>query len=172
MGMFGFTSVQSFALSNAIIYTGATIKFFGFSIWQRHPKKDATMIDYSICSIMLPLILVGSFTGVIISSVLPSAILTMMLTTILVYMTFDAFRKGIRGWKKECIEIEAKKLAYKPLGDSEEKPAEQPKKKSPSKTDDNFKAPSAVTPSADMQTPTYNALNESTGSIEIEEKTK
>lgn len=121
---------------------------------------------------MLPLILVGSFSGVLISSVLPSAILTMMLTAILTYMTVDAFRKAVRGWKKECIEIEAKKLAYKPLGDGEEKAAEPKKAKSPSKTDDNFAKPMNMAPSTDMATPGLNALNESTGSIDQEEKTK
>lgn len=108
-------------MSNATIFVGAAVKYFGFSIFQKHPQKGTTIVDYNLCAIMLPLVLAGSFVGVIISNILPEAVLTIILVVLLVYLTYDSFTKAFGLWKKECIAIEKEKLAYKPLaGESKE----------------------------------------------------
>ncbi len=33
IAMFGFTTIQAIALSNAVIFTGAVVRYFGFSIF-------------------------------------------------------------------------------------------------------------------------------------------
>lgn len=72
-------------------------------------------MDYNLCLIMLPLVLAGSFVGVIISNILPEAVLTIILVVLLVYLTYDSLSKAIGLWKKETIALEKEKQAYKPL---------------------------------------------------------
>lgn len=119
ISMFGFTTIQAIALSNAVIFVGACVKYFGFSIFQKHPEKNATIVDYNLCAVMLPIVLASSFVGVMISNILPEAVLTIILTVVLVYLTYDSLIKAIGLWKKECIAIEKEKAAYKPLAGSE-----------------------------------------------------
>ena len=55
---------------------------------------------------MIPMVLFGSFIGIIFSSILPEAILTIFLVSILFFSTYDSFRKAIGLWKKETIALE------------------------------------------------------------------
>jgi uncharacterized membrane protein YfcA len=73
------------------------------------------MIDYNLCAMMLPLVLIGSFVGVIISSILPEAVLTIILVILLFYLTYDSFEKAIGLWKKETVAIQLESLAFKEL---------------------------------------------------------
>ena len=54
---------------------------------------------------MLPLVLFGSFVGTIISSILPDAVLTIILVVMLVYLTYDSLSKAVSLWKKETIAL-------------------------------------------------------------------
>ncbi len=65
---------------------------------------------------MLPLVLFGSFVGTIISSIIPEAVLTMILIVLLVYLTYDSLSKAVSLWKKETIALNA--AAYKALAGS------------------------------------------------------
>ena len=64
---------------------------------------------------MLPITICASFVGVIISNMLPDAVLTIILGLLLFYLTYDSLSKAISLWKKETIAMEKEKLAYKPL---------------------------------------------------------
>lgn len=72
-------------------------------------------MDYNLCAIMLPLVLIGSFIGVIISSILPEAILTIIVVALLIYLLYDSFDKAIGLWKKETIAIQRESMAFKEL---------------------------------------------------------
>ncbi len=50
---------------------------------------------------MLPMVLFGSFVGTIISSILPDAVLTLILIVLLIYLTYDSLGKAVGLWKKE-----------------------------------------------------------------------
>ena len=113
--MFGFNTIQAIAISNSTIFVGAAVRYFGFSLFAKHPQKNATIIDYNLCAVMLPLVLVGSFVGVMISNILPEGILTIILVIVLFYLTYDSFEKAIGLWKKETVAMEKEALAYKPL---------------------------------------------------------
>lgn len=110
--LFGFSTIQAMALSNAIISTGALVRYFGFSIFEKHPEKNATVVDYNLVSVMLPLTIGASFVAVILSNMLPDAVLTIILTLLLLYLTVDSLTKGVSLWKKETITINTQKLAY------------------------------------------------------------
>jgi uncharacterized membrane protein YfcA len=45
------------------------------------------MIDYGVVIVMLPLVIVGSATGVYLNMLLPTVILNMILTGLLVFLT-------------------------------------------------------------------------------------
>jgi uncharacterized membrane protein YfcA len=61
------------------------------------------MVDYNLVKIMLPLVLAFSFVGVMISNILPSAVLTIILVVVLVYLTWDSLTKAVKLWKAETV---------------------------------------------------------------------
>jgi len=64
---------------------------------------------------MLPTVLIGSFVGTIISSVLPEAVLTIILVIMLIYLTYDSLEKAVSLWKKETLSFRAEAASYKAL---------------------------------------------------------
>jgi len=106
ISMFGFNTIQSIALSNFVIFVGAFVRYFGFSIRQEHPQKPSTIIDYNLCSVMLPLVLIGAFVGVMVANIAPEALLTIFLALILFYLTYDSLSRALSLWKAETVAIE------------------------------------------------------------------
>jgi uncharacterized membrane protein YfcA len=100
----GFSTKESVAISGATIFVGSVVRFF-YSIDRKHPEKKATSIDYGIVIVMLPLVLVGAFTGVLVNIILPPIILSTILTLLLIYLTFTSLQSAIRIWKKETEQI-------------------------------------------------------------------
>ena len=106
MAMFGFTTKNAVAISNSTIFCGAIVRFFMFSIWQRHPTKtDATLIDYSVASVMIPAVLIGSYVGILVNVMMPDTVLQIVLTLLLVYMTYESFKKAVTKYKAENQKI-------------------------------------------------------------------
>jgi uncharacterized membrane protein YfcA len=58
---------------------------------------------------MVPLVIFGSFFGTIVSSILPDAVLTVIIGVLMVYLTWDSLTKAVGMWKKETKAIIAKK---------------------------------------------------------------
>ena len=86
MALFQFTTKEAIAISGFTILAGSVARFI-MTINDRHPEKDAIIIDYGIVIVMMPLVLVGSYIGVIINIMCPGIILSFMLTLILVALT-------------------------------------------------------------------------------------
>ena len=40
IAFFGFTTREAIGISNATIFAGALVRFFLFSIWEKHPTSD------------------------------------------------------------------------------------------------------------------------------------
>ena len=80
------------------------------TINQVHPDKDATVIDYGIVIVMMPLVLVGSFIGVLVNLTLPGIILSAMLTIILIGLTIQSWNKANQIYAKETKKLEALKM--------------------------------------------------------------
>ena len=59
------------------------------------------MVDYSIISVMLPMGLLGSLIGVELNAVFPSAVLAILITIILVSLSFFSFYKALYMWRAE-----------------------------------------------------------------------
>jgi uncharacterized membrane protein YfcA len=50
---------------------------------------------------MVPLVIFGSFFGTIVSTVLPDAVLTIIIAILMIYLTYDSFSKAFNLWGKE-----------------------------------------------------------------------
>jgi uncharacterized membrane protein YfcA len=57
---------------------------------------------------MVPLVIFGSFFGTIVSSVLPDAVLTIIIAILMVYLTWDSFSKAFILWRKETKAMKEK----------------------------------------------------------------
>ena len=105
MALFSFHTKEAIAISGFTIFTGSVARFI-YSYNQRHPEKDATMIDYGIVIVMMPLVLVGSFVGVLVNIMLPPILLSLFLTVILLLLTGQSFLKGRQIYQKESVQIQ------------------------------------------------------------------
>jgi len=103
IALFGFSTIQAIALSSFIIFCGAMVRYFCFSVFQRHPEKDATIVDYNICSVMLPFVMFGSIVGTAISQILPEAIITIILIVLLIYLTYNSLSRAVSLWNQESL---------------------------------------------------------------------
>lgn len=87
MGCWGFNTIEAVSISNSTVFLGTLMRFFGFSIHQKHPSADRTVIDYDLASIMMPAVLLGAFSGLYISVILPEALIAIIITLILCVLT-------------------------------------------------------------------------------------
>jgi uncharacterized membrane protein YfcA len=112
ISFFGLTTIQSIAISSSTIAAGSIVRYFGFSIWQMHPTKDKTIVDYNLASVMIPLVIFGSLSCSIIQNFLPEAVLTIIILILMIYLTYDSFSKAILLWRKESLALNAKKIRF------------------------------------------------------------
>jgi uncharacterized membrane protein YfcA len=74
-----------------------------------HPEKKAVVIDYGLATIMLPVVMMGSMTGVLINIMFPSLILALILTAVLASLTIQASCKTKQIYRKETIRLAQKR---------------------------------------------------------------
>ena len=106
IGCWGFSTIEAVAISNSTVFLGAVLRFLGFSIHEKHPHADRTVVDYNIAAIMMPTILLGSFSGFYLSAMLPETVTMAFLTLILFYMTYKSYKKMRAMFAKESRERE------------------------------------------------------------------
>ena len=83
----------NFELKEATTLSGFSIVMcqlmrFVYNFKNKHPQKDAIVIDYNLAMIMLPTVMMGSFIGVLINKIFPDAILIVILTFVLCFLTY------------------------------------------------------------------------------------
>jgi uncharacterized membrane protein YfcA len=112
----GFTKKQSIAISGASIFFGSIIRYF-YSINRKHPEKKATNIDYGVVLFMLPTVLLGSYLGVLICIMTPTIVLSFILTSLLLFLTFQSLASAIKILKieKQVIRSADQKKNDQPL---------------------------------------------------------
>ena len=74
MTFFVFGTKKAIAISGFSILVCSFVKFF-MSLRSKHPKKDTVLIDYGLATVMLPTVLMGSLTGVLVNVMLPALLL-------------------------------------------------------------------------------------------------
>lgn len=93
---------SAIAASGFTILTGSLCRYM-ITINERHPDKDATCIEYGLANVMLPTVLIGSITGVIFNLMLPSLVLQILLTTLLLFLAVQSGFKARSIYKKESL---------------------------------------------------------------------
>ncbi len=97
---FGFDTKEAVALSAFCLYIAALTRWF-FNWKERHPEKDATSIDYGLATIMLPTEMLGALIGVFINITLPSVVLMVALTILLLLLFLVSVRKALFLYREE-----------------------------------------------------------------------
>ena len=100
MVFYQFETKRAIAISGFSILTCSITRFF-FTIKQKHPEKDMVVVDYSLATIMLPSVLIGSYLGVIFNVAFPSLILVIILTLLLSALSIQAGLQSIKIFKNE-----------------------------------------------------------------------
>ena len=105
IGLFHFSSKDAIAISTAIVFETAILRFVFFSAWTKHPEDNAkTEIDYNTVRVVYPLFLVGSYLGVIFYIILSELWITVLiigcLGTLSIQMIFKSRQKFIAESKK------------------------------------------------------------------------
>ena len=79
----GFSPHYSSALSTATIFGGALTNNF-FNIQRRHPRKNRPLIDYDACTLLVPILLLGTIIGVFFNTVAPGWLISILLVFALI----------------------------------------------------------------------------------------
>ena len=91
--MFAFEVNEAIPLSKATIFAGAVINVF-FLLNQRNEfDMNKSLIDYRLCSFMLPIMMCGTFFGVYLNFIVPPMIIIMLLTGYLMLSIFSIHKK-------------------------------------------------------------------------------
>lgn len=108
IGLFGFTTKDSIAISSAIVFWSALLRFVLFSAYASHPERpDATEVDYNVVKAVFPVYLVGSYFGVILSVSLGELILVILMMFVLSALSVQVLLKAISLFKKESAALRA-----------------------------------------------------------------
>lgn len=89
---FGADVADGTPISNFCIFISAVIRFL-MNFKQMHPERPKLMQNYDIAVIFMPLVMVGSSIGVILNTVLPTLISTILLVVVVSYMLFNSSKK-------------------------------------------------------------------------------
>ena len=105
MVFFGFNTKQAIAQSNASIFVSSVARYL-FNFNQSHPYKNGRgiLVDYNIASLMLPMITVGASVGSIVNKILPSFMIAILLTVLLIFVGFTTLRKLLKIIAQERVQ--------------------------------------------------------------------
>jgi uncharacterized membrane protein YfcA len=100
MMFFSFTTKEAIAISGFSIFICSLARYI-YTYNDKHPEKDAVIIDYGLASIMLPAVMMGSMVGVLANVMLPSLVLQTSLTLLLIFLTIQSGGKARQIYTKE-----------------------------------------------------------------------
>lgn len=117
--LLGMTTKQSVAMANAITVLKSSVKYF-ISVRTTSPKAEwKTAIDYNAALVTLPMITLFSVIGGIASSVIPDAIVTILMAVCLIQALYIGVKNWFRIRKQEKDEKEqANKEGASPAPDN------------------------------------------------------
>jgi uncharacterized membrane protein YfcA len=112
MIFYSLNTKEAVAVSGFTILTGSITRFF--MTWsEKHPTKDAVVVDYSVTNVMLPTVLIGSIAGVFFNIALPSIVTTICLTVLLTFLGITSTMKFRDILNKENKKMEEDEAAAK-----------------------------------------------------------
>ena len=98
--MFMMSPKEAVANSNIVIFFGCVTRFVR-NFNNKHPLKDATSIDYSVVTCQLPLLMLGTYIGVMLNEFLPDFLVFVLLFLTLLYLSYKGVQHSIEARKKE-----------------------------------------------------------------------
>lgn len=116
-----FSPRHGIPLSKATIFGGAVTNNY-FNVQRRHPACNRPLIDYNICMVMEPVLLLGTIMGVFFNAISPGWLITMLLVCTLTYTTYRTTIKALETYEKEMkTEREEEEQRLLPAGNKNEK---------------------------------------------------
>lgn len=114
MQFFYFTTKPAIAISSFAILVGSFARF-AVNWREMHPEKPKVVsIDYGMTMVMMPTTLAGAQIGSFILITFPSLAIQIMLTVMLIFLTYKSAVKGVQIYRKETLAIKkAKEVADK-----------------------------------------------------------
>ena len=108
-------------LSKATIFGGAVTNNY-FNVQKRHPDCNRPLIDYNICMVMEPVLLLGTVLGVFFNAISPGWLITILLVLCLTYTTYRTTIKAFETFDKEMkAEQEEEQQRLLPAGSKDAK---------------------------------------------------
>jgi uncharacterized membrane protein YfcA len=110
MFFYNFVSSDAIPLSRITIFAGSLVNYI-INMRERDPShKNRLLIDYSLASVMMPLLLAGTQIGVMLSRFLPAASITFILVFYLTSNTTKVLKRAREESNKELM------LGYQSIG--------------------------------------------------------
>lgn len=104
MYFFELSLKKSIAVSSFSIML-ATISRWLFNINERHPEKpNCACLDYGLANVMMPLTILGSLIGAYFYAAFPELYLQIILTLLLMMLTWASWTKFLQIYRKENAE--------------------------------------------------------------------
>ena len=115
MAFYKLSTKEAIAVSGFAILIGSITRF-ATTFKDRHPEKDATCIEYGITNVMLPMVLIGSISGVFFNIIFPDIVIQGALTLVLAFLSVQTVIKARKIYLKdlENAQNDAKPVLEKP----------------------------------------------------------
>jgi uncharacterized membrane protein YfcA len=94
MLFFVMTTKEAICLSSFAIICSSMARYIQTFTF-KHPEKDSCIIDYNIATVMMPTVLLGSFIGAFLNIILPTLIILIFLTVLLLAMSAQSWLKYV-----------------------------------------------------------------------------
>jgi uncharacterized membrane protein YfcA len=112
MYFFNLSTKPAIAISSFSIMLSTLTRFF-YNFNERHPEKPTSCcIDYNMTNVMMPLTMLGSLIGAFIYLLFPELLITIILTLLLMVLSWESGKKFIQIYNKENAQ-EKEKAANK-----------------------------------------------------------
>lgn len=99
--IYDFAPTDSIPLSKITIFAGAIASVMLSACSRREDDKNSLLINYEMATTMIPLLLIGTMIGVLLSKILPPVAITGCLCLYLFFSTYKMCTKAIEITKKE-----------------------------------------------------------------------
>lgn len=122
--LFAFQTHTAIPLAQVIVFGGALMAI-GLRMPVRHPTRDRPLIFYQLIMLVQAPLLFGTSLGALLNTLFPAWLIEILLTSVLVFMCYNTFKKGFMLYNKESKQSSNERLLpgqgseLKPLSDTE-----------------------------------------------------
>jgi uncharacterized membrane protein YfcA len=107
--LFFFETHAAIPLAQVIVF-GGTLAATSFNVSSRYPTRDRPLIFYQFMMLIQAPLLFGTAFGALVNTILPSWLIEILLTSVLIYTCITSFKKGIMLHQKESKHKSAEQI--------------------------------------------------------------